>query len=133
MTWEEAVAYCEDLELAGFNDWTLPTITQLRALGRGCLDEPPICMLLEPDWLSLADAEECDSCTAFDGPGSGGCYWVDGLDAGGCDEFGGYWSTSIVEDYYTETHAWAWYFPMGYPLSGNKTIAIRARCVRPLD
>ncbi len=31
-TWVEALAYCEDLELAGFTDWRLPSIKELQSI-----------------------------------------------------------------------------------------------------
>jgi hypothetical protein len=32
MTWVDALAYCEDLELAGFDDWRLPTAKELQTI-----------------------------------------------------------------------------------------------------
>lgn len=32
LTWEEALAYCEGLELAGVSDWRLPDVKQLRSI-----------------------------------------------------------------------------------------------------
>jgi len=42
MTWEKALAYSEDLDLAGFRDWRLPTIRELSRLVDDSRREPSI-------------------------------------------------------------------------------------------
>lgn len=36
LSWEEAVAYCENLDELGYSDWRLPTVDELRTLIRNC-------------------------------------------------------------------------------------------------
>lgn len=40
LSWESSIKYCESLELAGFEDWRLPSINELRSL-RNYADEYP--------------------------------------------------------------------------------------------
>jgi hypothetical protein len=42
MTWEKALAFCEDLVLAGYSDWRLPTVQELSRLVDDSRQEPSI-------------------------------------------------------------------------------------------
>ena len=76
-TWHKANEYCENLNLVGYDDWRLPTISELRRVVTGCgktklggdcnvTDE---CYSYEK---CLNNA--CDGCSWWKGPGENGCY-----------------------------------------------------------
>ncbi len=63
MTWQQALAFCEELELAGHGDWRLPSIRELQTLveagpGEPAVDEKifPGCRP-EPYWSSTTRSE----------------------------------------------------------------------------
>lgn len=43
LNWKQAMRYCRDLRLAGYSDWSLPTIDQLQGIydGSGFAAPPP--------------------------------------------------------------------------------------------
>ena len=136
MEWYDAVAYCAALELAGYDDWVLPNINELRYLGRGNTYECNDCGLIDPGHLYESDIGDCEACTpAFGGPGVGGCYWPAELSGGcGIDPYHyWYWSSSGMSGY-PLNHVWAWSFAMNYPgeASFSKDLLESVRCVRPL-
>jgi hypothetical protein len=47
MNWQHALAYCQALELGGFNDWRLPTVRELSTLVKIGPDSPA----LDPDFF----------------------------------------------------------------------------------
>jgi hypothetical protein len=77
-TWEEAVAYCDDLELWGHSDWRLPTIDELRSFIRGCPATMTggTCGVTDacPFWGCYVE-EDCEGCPLLEGPDNMGYYW----------------------------------------------------------
>ncbi|MCL4235670.1 MAG: DUF1566 domain-containing protein [Deltaproteobacteria bacterium] len=118
-SWEDATTFCEGATLAGYDDWHLPTISELRTLIRGCdatetggsCGVTDTCLTAcsegksrsvnttqDPCEDSCSDAS-CFSCEAGDGPNNG-CYGPPEL-VGSC---GSFWSSSAIED--AESAAW---------------------------
>ena len=107
--WASAKLYCDELELAGHEDWFLPTISELRTLVRGC-----------PDTETGGACDVTDECLLNDCWGQGndcmcygenlpanGCFWPEELE-GPCKK---YWSVSWHAD--TLNDAWLINFKTG--------------------
>jgi len=78
-TWEGAKQACNNLTYAGYNDWWLPTISELRTLVRGCPDTETggNCEITDEcgnDCGSLW----CRTCDESDAPFVG-CFWPHGI------------------------------------------------------
>lgn len=86
-TWSQAKSFCENNVngVAGFDDWRLPTISELRSIIRGC-DETETggaCGVTDScSNISCYDSSGCQGCTTGSGPDSG-CYRPD-LFTGDC-------------------------------------------------
>lgn len=82
----EAVNYCDTLALAGYTDWRLPTIAELRSIvdGNAATETGGACEVRAGTGTGTNSNPVCHGGVPFAGPGSGGCYWKQGL-AGNCD------------------------------------------------
>jgi hypothetical protein len=78
MSWQDAIAYCDALELAGHDGWYLPDIEELITLIRGCANNEPggVCEahvdIPKRHWCTELQRY---ACSANEGPGVNGCYW----------------------------------------------------------
>jgi Protein of unknown function (DUF1566) len=131
-TWRKAVDNCETLNLAGFRDWRLPTIGELRSLIRGCSATRTggTCQVTDENRKhSLSWSKHCYGCKNKKGPGPGGAYWPNELSG----KVKAYWSSSMVSD--ADTQQWIIYFQgAGFSaVAGLYSIPPRrayVRCVR---
>ena len=126
MNWENAGSYCENLTEAGYSDWRLPNISELRTLVQNCAgtatggfcgvvdtgDASTSC--LSSDCFSIAD---CDPCVS---DSTGGHSKLGDIET--------FWSSSV----YTSDTAYAWriYFESAYIGSNIKSYNHHVRCIR---
>jgi hypothetical protein len=126
MNWQSAVDHCNGLVLCGYNDWRLPTISEIRSLIRGCPSTQTggNCGVTDSCLKESCSDSTCWGCPGGSGPDNG-CYWIADID-GTCD---GYWSKSVKED--AVSAVWGANFYNGFVGGYYKTATNYVRCVRP--
>jgi len=75
---KEAEAYCDQMNLDGYTDWRLPSISELRTLIRGCPETETGGLCSVTDECLSADScwdYSCAGCEYKEGPGTFGRYW----------------------------------------------------------
>jgi hypothetical protein len=84
----DAVRYCEELVLGGYDDWRLPDIDEMRTVISG---NPPVetdgdCSVTEGSPRDDMGDKACGPIEPCSGPGMGGCYWIPEFTGTCCDK-----------------------------------------------
>ena len=120
MNWSSAKQYCEDLSEGGFNDWRLPTISELKTTIQNCQSGGSLCRVSDSCLPSDCWSK---SCYCDERSNNGGYYSKLG------DTDGIYlWSSSTQSD--STNFAWAVGFGNGDVNSYSKSFNYYVRCVR---
>ena len=98
--WKNALNYCKDLDLGGYDDWRLPGPQELLSIVNNGKTE---FMIDEKYFSYIADNSEEDNKYSF-------------------------WTSSVYD--YSDEHAWFINFSYGSQNASNKTNEYRVRCVR---
>jgi hypothetical protein len=125
LNWRDAQDYCESLTLGGYNDWHLPTISEMRTFVRGCDNTQPggACPVTDDCLDTDCWDSRCEGCE-WDGGPANHCYWPSEV-GGRCDWF---WSSSPTTD--VGNGAWGFLFNAGYVHFSDVGLIAFVRCVR---
>lgn len=125
MNYDDAMGYCKKLRSAAYDDWRLPSISELKTLVVGCQSGTNACGISD-DCLS---AKRCYSgscyCKETSGLGEKGYYWQGGLWGGGGDWF---WSSSMASG--QAGYVWGIDFSRGALITHHTGSSYYVRCVR---
>jgi hypothetical protein len=74
--WADATEACAALELAGYADWRLPTLDELRSVARGCAATVTdgACGVTDNCLETTCSSAACDGCEEYGGLEPDGCY-----------------------------------------------------------
>ena len=123
MNWENALNYCENLTACGYDDWHLPTISELRTLIQNC-----------PDIETGGACKISDNCTERDCYEAGVFCYPNSCNydsSGKYSKIGDikyFWSSSAVSD--SNNHAWEINFASAIISQHSKNETDYVRCVR---
>jgi hypothetical protein len=134
---EEAVQYCQDLVLGGYDDWRIPTVYELRGLVGGNPNTQPDgpCPVDDNCTFDESWADTCLGGELWEGPGDNGCYFKDGI-TGTCDKLdlysSGHYLEHFASDLASDDEHWmsTVMFEMGSVIFNHICTVGDVRCVR---
>ncbi len=94
MKHENAIKYCENLSLGDYDDWRLPSISELKTLIVGCQSGTDACKVNDNCLSSSCYSDSCH-CAGNKGPAEEDYYWQKGVWQGGGKYF---LSSSVLSD-----------------------------------
>jgi len=140
----EADQYCEELILGGFEDWRVPTISEIRSITAGFpgTETGGACPVIDGN-ITYAEAQFSMSCFNLDneltgkGPGDNGCYFKPGF-TGTCDKYdpyGGHPLEHVAFEEPSDEDIWraVLMFENGSVLFNHQCTLVDVRCVRDDD
>ena len=105
--WSDAKSYCDNLNWGGYDDWHLPSISELRSLVRGCefIETGGACGVTD-DCTNYNDCFNnlCYSCDNEGEPEQNGYYYPEELKGGGYS----FWSSTRVVGHWDKEYNAAW-------------------------
>lgn len=123
MNQNDAINYCKYLDFGGYDDWTLPSISELKTLIAGCQSGTEACEVNDKCYDKNCWSENC-KCQNEQGYGENGYYWEEGVWLGGGRWF---WSSTSGGFY---NKAWYVSFYNGNVGTDNTNLLGSVRCVR---
>jgi hypothetical protein len=120
LDWQSAVNHCQSATTAGYSDWFLPEVEQLRSIIRGCAatETGGTCTV-------VINGPSCPGCSGS--VPSNGCFWPAAL-AGTCDM---YWTATLAHS----SFGYKWYiaFSNAYIDVMSTNMTLMARCARTVQ
>ena len=129
-----AIEHCDELVYGGYDDWRLPTISELRTLIRGCPGThiEGSCSVTDSCTGPECRNDMCWGCDYLNGLAEGGIYWPNDFTVSEKYFYQyGFWSSTIyTETEYDQDRAWRIHFTDAGLMTIPKNSADTARCVR---